>query len=98
MRGGTEEGRAVRGHVTEAQVEKSHEVSNTATSVEILSRILRDVTIAEVTGSAVVEQERKQEVNAATPQVALGRAAYPFGVCLRVRDGPSDVTAAAEWT
>lgn len=36
---------------------------------------LRDVTITVVTGSPVVEQKRKQEVNAAKPQVVLRRPA-----------------------
>ena len=43
---------------------------------------LRDVTITVVTGSLVVEQERKQEVNAAEPQVVLSRPADPIGGCL----------------
>lgn len=43
---------------------------------------VRDVTITVVTGSSVVEQERKQEVNAAKPQVVLRRLADPIGRCL----------------
>lgn len=37
---------------------------------------LRDITITVVKGSSVVEQKRKQEVNAAKPQVVLRRPAY----------------------
>lgn len=43
---------------------------------------LRDVTITAVTGSSVVEQERKQEVNTTEPQVVFRRPAYSTGGCL----------------
>lgn len=43
---------------------------------------LRDVTITVVTGSPVLEQERKQEVASNKPQIVLCRPACLIGRCL----------------